>query len=87
MLICFDYRSIVNAVFVPSGQMLNQQFYLEVLKRLRENIKKKRAELWPTGDQFFHHDNAPVHTVLSVKQFLTENGMTPNVHPSYLVVC
>nr|CAH7750035.1 unnamed protein product [Callosobruchus chinensis] len=29
------------------------------------------------------HDNAPAHTALSVKQFLTKNGMTPIVHPPY----
>nr|CAH7754411.1 unnamed protein product [Callosobruchus chinensis] len=85
LLICFfDCRGVVHAEFVPTGHTVNQQFYLEVLKRLREKIRKKRADLWRTGDWFFHHDNAPAHTALSVKQFLTKNGMTPIVHPPYL---
>lgn len=32
---------------------------------------------------FFHHDNIPVQTVQSVKQFLFKNGMTSTVHPPY----
>nr|CAI5835909.1 unnamed protein product [Callosobruchus analis] len=77
------YGGVVHAEFVPSGQTVNQQFYLDVLKRLREKIRKKRADLWRTGDWFFHHDNEPAHTALSIRQFLTKNGMTPIVHPPY----
>jgi hypothetical protein len=40
----------------------------------------KMADLWHTGDWFLHHDNAPAHTALSVKQFFTKNAI---VHPSY----
>ncbi|PNF44125.1 hypothetical protein B7P43_G03186, partial [Cryptotermes secundus] len=36
-----------------------------------------------SGHWFFHHDNAPAHTALSVRQFLTKNGMTPVPHPPY----
>ncbi|PNF25395.1 hypothetical protein B7P43_G09782 [Cryptotermes secundus] len=35
-------------------------------------------------DWFFHHDNGPAHTALSVRQFLTKNGMTPVPYPPYL---
>ena len=80
----FDVRGIVHSEFVPPGQTVNQSFYLEVLRRLRHDLRKKRPELWQTGDWFFHHDNAPVHTALSVHQFLTKNGMTPVTHPPYL---
>ncbi|PNF15130.1 hypothetical protein B7P43_G15579 [Cryptotermes secundus] len=36
-----------------------------------------------SGDWFFHHDNASAHTALSVRQFLTKNGMIPVPHPPY----
>jgi transposase len=39
--------------------------------------------LWQTGEWFFHLDNAPAHTALSVQRFLTKNGMTPLPHPPY----
>jgi len=36
MLICFfDIKGLVHFEFLPQGQTLNQQFYLEVLERLR----------------------------------------------------
>ena len=42
MLISFFYANgIVHKEFVPLGQTVNQQFYLKVLKRLRDNLRKK----------------------------------------------
>ncbi|CAE1275422.1 unnamed protein product [Acanthosepion pharaonis] len=39
MLICFfDVKGILHKEFVPPGQTVNQAFYLEVLKRLREKF-------------------------------------------------
>ena len=36
----FDANEIVHREFVPPGQTVNQQFYLEVLKRLRNSVRK-----------------------------------------------
>ena len=33
--------------FVPTGQTVNQVYYLEVLKGLREKVRRKRPELLP----------------------------------------
>jgi len=33
-----DIRGIVHYEFVPTGQPVNQIYYLEVLKRLREKV-------------------------------------------------
>lgn len=79
----FDVKGVVHSEFVPQGQTVNQAFYLEVLKRLRNSVRRKRPDLWKSGDWFFHHDNAPAHTALSVRQFLTKNDMTPVPHPPY----
>ena len=77
MLICFfDIKGLVHFEFVPKGQTVNQQFYLEVLKRLRDAVRRKRLELWRSGEWLLHQDNAPAHTALIVRQFLTKNGMT-----------
>jgi len=37
----FDIRGIVHSVFVPTGQTVNQVYYLEVLKRLRKKVRRK----------------------------------------------
>ena len=49
MLICFfDQKGIVHKEFVPPGHTVNAAFYVEVLKRLRENVRRKRPDQWRT---------------------------------------
>jgi histone-lysine N-methyltransferase SETMAR len=45
-------------------------------------MRRKRPELWP-NDWILHHNNAPAHKVLSVKQFLTQKSITEMQHPPY----
>jgi hypothetical protein len=44
---------------------------VEILKRLREAVRRKRPEIWP-NDWILHHDNAPDHKTISTKQFLSK---------------
>jgi len=62
MLICFfDQKGTVHKEFVPPGQRVNAAFYVEVLKRLRENVRRKRPDQWQNNTWLLHHDNAPAH--------------------------
>jgi hypothetical protein len=77
MLIVFsDIQGIVHKEFVPPGETVNGKFYCEVLKRLREGIRRKRPEKWKNNNWFLHHDNVPAHTSLVVRQFLTSKNIT-----------
>ena len=78
-----DIRGIVHKEFVPPGQTVNGKFYCEVLRRLRENVRRKRPEMWKNGNWLFHHDNAPAHTTLVVREFPTKNNVTTVPHPAY----
>jgi len=51
LLALFDIRGIFHYEFVPSGQTVNQVYYLEVRERLREKVrrKRKRSPLWYTS--------------------------------------
>ena len=48
-VVFFDIQGIVMAEWVPSGQTVNQQYYIEVLMKLHEHVKRKRPELWRNG--------------------------------------
>ena len=82
-IVFFDVQGIVHQKFVPPGQTVNQEFYLEVLRRLRKNVRRKCPELWRSGSLFLHHDNAPPHTALSVTWYLASLGWTVVPHPPY----
>jgi hypothetical protein len=66
--------------FILHGQTLNQTYYVEILKRLREAVGRKRPELWPS-DWILHHDKAHIHKALSVKQFLAQKSITEIEYP------
>jgi hypothetical protein len=70
LIIFFDYEGVVHHEFVQ-GQAVNKEFYVEVLRRLRESIRKTRPPSWKVKQWLLHHDNAPAHSSL-VWDFLTK---------------
>ena len=46
LLAFFDSEGIVHHEYAPDGQTVNKEFYLEVLRRLRESVRRKRPEKW-----------------------------------------
>jgi len=45
LTVFFDIRGVVHSEFLSVGQTVNKQYYLSVMKRLRESIRRKRPEL------------------------------------------
>jgi len=82
LIVFFDIQGIVMVEWVPSGQMVNQQCYIEFLTKLRGRVRRKRPELWRNG-WILHQDNVPAHNALSVKQFLANKNITVLEHPPY----
>ena len=86
MLTCFfDQEMIVHREFFPPGMTVNAEFYCDDLRRLRENVRRKRPQKWQNQNLIIHHDNAPAHRSFKVSQFLANNNMTvipiPHTHP------
>ena len=45
LTVFFDYRGFVHYKFLPTGQTANKEYYLSVMRHLREAIRKNRSEL------------------------------------------
>ena len=77
-----DIRGI-HYEFVTAGQTVNQVYYLEVLKRLREKVRRKRPELFANNSWILRHENAPANTALPVREFLATKQITALEHLAY----
>ena len=74
VVVFFDEAGVVHHEYVPHGQIVNQTYYLEVLRRLRDAVRRKRLEKW-RNSWFLHHDNAPAHRALSIREFLAKHNI------------
>ena len=79
----FDHQGMLHHEFVSQGQTVNQHFYKEVLTRLVNKIRQKQRAFWAGKTWILHHDNAPAHRALSVKQSLVSKEITTLHHPPY----
>ena len=79
----FYIRGTVHYDFVPTVLTVNQVYYLEVLERQSEKFRRKRPEYFANNSRILHHDNAPAHTALSVREFLATKQITVLDHSAY----
>jgi transposase len=83
MLVFFDWQGIIHHEFVPRCQAVNKEFYIAVLKRLREAVRRKKPQFWKNQSWVLNHDNAPAHSSFLVRHFLAKNETTVVPQPSY----
>jgi len=83
LLVFFDWQGVIHYEFVPHGQTVNKEFYVAVLKHLREAVCQKRPQLWTNQSWVLHHDNAPAHSSFLVRKFLAKNETTIVPQPPY----
>jgi transposase len=69
----------VHHEFAPEGQTVNTEFDC----RLREDIQRKRPEMWRAVNWLLHDDNAPSHRALVRREFLAHNSIITLPHPPY----
>jgi len=79
----FDWKSIVHHEFVSRGEIVNKEFYLKVMKRLKEVVRRKRLEAWTNKTWMLHHDNAPAHASLLIREFLAKQETIVVPQPPY----
>jgi len=73
-------RGNVHREFVPLGMTVNAAFFYDVLRRLRENVRRKSPQKWQYQNLIIDHDNAPTHMSFNVSKFLIKNNVTVIPH-------
>ena len=83
MIPFFDSSGIIYMHWVPTGQTVNKEYYVEVLREFRKRFLRKRPALFKSGQWHFHRDNAPVHNSILVTDYLTKMGINTVPHNPY----
>ena len=84
-LFFFDRRGIVHSAIVPSGQTVNQVFFIKKGSEKVIHMRPDIADKW-----MLHHDNAPCHTALSITELFISKGIPvvpqPPIHLTWAPV-
>ena len=84
MLIAFFVvHGNVHAKFLSQGRTINQLVYKNILRRLMRSVREKRRKLWETRSRLLHHDNAPAHRALGIREFLAKNNIAVQEQPPH----
>ena len=83
MIPFFDSTDMIYMHWVPTGQTVNKDYYVQVLREFRRRFRQKRPALFKSAQWHFHEDNAPVHNSILVTDYLTNMGIKTVPHPPY----
>jgi hypothetical protein len=72
LTVFFEYRGIVHHSYAPEGQTINKEYYLEVIRHLRDAVQHNRPDLWASCNWQLHHDNASAHSSHLIQIFLAK---------------
>ena len=79
----FDRTGMIYVQWVPTGQIVNKEYYVEVLREFSKIFRRKRPALLKSGQWYFHQDNAPVHNSILVTDYLTKMSIKTVPQPPY----
>ena len=83
MIPFFHSTGMIYIHWVPTGQTVNKEYYVEVLREFRKRFQGKRPALLKSGQWHFHQNNAPVHNSILVTDYLIKMGIKTVPQPSY----
>lgn len=87
----FDCDGVVMSEFAARGVRIMSETYIEMLRTLKECLRKKRPRLWKlparcapdrTRPFLLHHDNASSHTAAPTMEFLRDSNIEILEHPA-----
>ena len=69
--------------WVSTGQTVNKEYYVEVLREFKKRFCQKRLKLFKLDQWHFHQVNAPVHNSILVTDYLNKMGIKTVPQPRY----
>ena len=82
LTVFWDYKGILMVDYLPHKQTINAQYYIEIIRRLRQTIIDKRRGLMRRGP-YLLHDNAPSHKAGIAQDAIRQSGLRQLDHPPY----
>ena len=83
MIPFFDSTGMIYMHWVPTGQTVNKEYYVVVLREFRKRFLGKSPALFKFDQWHFHQDNAPVHNSILVTDYLPKMSIKTVPHPCY----
>ena len=77
----FDDPLMIYMHWVPTGQTVNKEYYVEVLREFRKRFWRKSSALFKSSQWHFHLDNASVQNSIIFTDYLTKMGIKTVPHP------
>jgi len=72
---CFNCEGVIHNELLPRGQTVNKEYYLKVMKKAEWQWGEK-GQMWGGEKWLLHHDNAPTHSPLLIRDFLARHETT-----------
>ena len=69
--------------WVPTGQTVNKEYYVEVFREFRKRFRRKSPALFKSGQWHFLQDNAPVYNYILVTDYFIKIGIKTVSHHPY----
>jgi len=81
----FASQGIVHMELISKEATVNKTRYKEILRLIRESIRRKGPELWRRKNWILLHDNAPAHRSILVQEInvLSHNPYSSDLAPCY----
>ena len=79
-----DSTDMIYMCWVRTGQTVNKEYYVKVLREFRKRFRRKWPALFKSGQWHFQKDNAPVHNSILVTDYLTKIGIKTVPRPRYV---
>ena len=72
-----DSTGMIYMHWIPTGQIVKKEYYVEVLREFRKRFRRKRPAVFKSGQWHFHRD------IFLVKDYLTKMGIKTVPHRPY----